>query len=399
LIFILNLPTTLVPAKQTISHKLHSSIGLLFGSAFVILGLTGALIVWINELDRMLNPDLLQVRPPPGMMVGAPLAVDSAQVQKLTEILSAESRYGRPSRLIFPEHAGDVVVAWYPPKAGMSDSMLTLDVVRQIMIDPATLSITGERNWGELGVSRRLLMPTLFHLHRYLIAGKIGKTIVGISGLVLLITAISGLILWWPKWNRKALRQALSISFGGSWARLNFRLHRTAGFFAAPVLMTLGFSGSYFNFPEVIVPIVSTVSKVNASNKLNNQSVAVATLISPKQAIQIAQALYPLARISRLSLPANSADPYEVRLRQPSEVRQGDGATRIIIDAGDGRVLRIRDPLRASAGDVFLDWQFPLHNGEAFGIAGRIFVSCFGVLPLLFFVTGLTMWRRRLFRH
>jgi uncharacterized iron-regulated membrane protein len=387
-----------VPAKLTINQRLHLWIGLVFGTVFVILGLTGALIVWMNELDRMLNPDLLQVQPPPGLMVGAPFVIDPTRVQKLTEFLSVEPLYGRPSRFIFPEHAGDVMVAWYPSKAGAASSMLTLKVLRQVMIDPATLKITGERNWGELGVSRRLLMPTLFHLHRYLVAGEIGQTIVGVSGLVLLISSISGILLWWPKWNRKALWQALSISFGGSWARLNFRWHRAAGFFAAPVLLIFGFSGSYFNLPNAIVPIVNAVSDVTPTVKLSNQSTLLGMSVSPARAVQIAQGRYPLARVSRLSLPSKTSDPYEVRLRQPNEVRQGDGATRISIDSGDARILRTLDPLHASSGDVFLAWLFPLHNGEAFGIAGRIFVSSFGVLPLLFFVTGITMWRRRRFR-
>ena len=111
--------------------------------------------------------------------------------------------------------------------------------------------------------------------------------------------------------------------------------------------------------------------------------------------MQAAQARYPDARISRIALPVKPSEPYEIRLRQADEIRKGDGATRITIDAYSGEALQVRDPLRAPGGDSFLNWLFPLHSGEAFGTAGRIFISCFGVVPLLFLVTGLGMYLKR----
>jgi uncharacterized iron-regulated membrane protein len=99
--------------------------------------------------------------------------------------------------------------------------------------------------------------------------------------------------------------------------------------------------------------------------------------------------------VSRIVLPARSGLPYEVRLRQPGEVRQGDGNTRVTVDGSTGRILRVRDPLRARAGDAFLDWQFPLHTGEAFGTAGRIIITVVGIAPAAFLVTGLAVWWQR----
>ena len=50
------------------------------------------------------------------------------------------------------------------------------------------------------------------------------------------------------------------------------------------------------------------------------------------------------------------------------------------------------DPLRAPGGDRFLAALFPLHSGEAFGTAGKVFISVLGLTPLAFFVTGLVVW-------
>jgi uncharacterized iron-regulated membrane protein len=144
--------------------------------------------------------------------------------------------------------------------------------------------------------------------------------------------------------------------------------------------------------PEWVAPAVKAVGPMAAGGKVTNRSDPSAARIAPAQALEHAQAVFPLARISRLTLPGSAKQPYEIRLRQEGEMRHGDGATRISIDAGDGTVLRAIDPLRAHGGDAFTGALYPLHTGEAFGNAGRAFISFYGFMPLAFFVTGLVVW-------
>lgn len=208
-------------------------------------------------------------------------------------------------------------------------------------------------------------------------------------------TALSGLLLWMPKPTLAALRQSLRISHGGSWPRFNYSFHRSAGFFAAPVLVVLGVTGCYFNLPKWITPVVASVATVAAADKVVNRSAPTVPSIGAGAAVAAARLRFPNARVSRVALPAGAAAPFEVRVRQPGEVRQGDGATRLSIDARDGAVLRVRDPLHAARGDTLLNWFYPLHTGQAFGSAGRVFISVFGTAPLLFFITGVALWWRR----
>ena len=53
------------------------------------------------------------------------------------------------------------------------------------------------------------------------------------------------------------------------------------------------------------------------------------------------------------------------------------------------------DPLAGKRGDAFLSWMFPLHTGDAFGTPGRIFISLFGLTPLIFMVTGVAVWLKQ----
>ena len=60
-----------------------------------------------------------------------------------------------------------------------------------------------------------------------------------------------------------------------------------------------------------------------------------------------------------------------------------------------GRVLAVRDWGRATAADGLLASMLPVHNGEAFGTAGRWAVCAAGLAPLALYVTGVRIWWRK----
>lgn len=371
---------------RTALVKLHLYIGLVFGLLFILLGLTGTVISWRDEIDKWLNPDLLEAASATRIPVGA------ATVESVTAKLMADPQYGKPNLLMLPTNEHDVFVAWYPikgPEAGPGRS-------RQVMIDPITLAVKGERFWGVPGLSRQQLMPTVFHLHRYLLSGETGKTIIGVTGMMLFISVVLGIVLWWPKLTRRALKQSVRITHGGSWSRFIYTFHRAGGIFVAPVLATIAFSGWYLNLPKWVTPIIGSVMTVSPPAKHHSDTPPPGThAITPAQAMTAAQKQFPGALVTRVSLPRKPGDAYEVRLRQDGEVRADSGATRLWLDAYTGRPLGVRDPRAAPSGDTFINWLFPLHTGEAFGTFGRAFITVFGLIPLAFAVTGVLIWWKR----
>ena len=387
------MPTSFLTAKAIKEglRIVHLWTGLVFGAILVVLGLTGVALAWMDELDGALNPTLLHAAPPNGVLAGTPLPMTPEAVQRIYDRLVRDSAYGKPSQLMLAAHAGEVAVAWYRP-AVKTTSSWRQDIARQVMVDPVTLNVTGERNYGEAGLSRPLLMPTLFHVHRYLLTGETGKFVVALTGVSALLTCLTGIVLWWPRLTARAFRHAVTVRFGGSWPAFNFQLHRAAGFFALPVLLVMAVSGIYFNMPSWVTPTVAAVSKWAPHPTAVNRSPAEAPRVPLSEVIAAAQARFPEARVGRVSVPQKASQPWEVRLRQEGEVRQGPGATRVSVDAGDASVLRVIDPVKAQGGELFFSWMYPLHTGEAFGLVGRAFISLYGLAPLMFFVTGLVVW-------
>ena len=375
-------------------RDIHLYVSLVFGAIFVMAGLTGVVIAWTHELDGALNPGLLHSRGADGQPDAAPTP---AQAQAAFDRLASAPGYGKPTMLMLPFEGDDVYVAWYR-KPNKDKGSFDNEISRQVMLDRYTLDILGERNYGEIGLSRELLMPTLFQLHRYMLAGEFGKTVIGISGLLLLLTSLLGFAMWWPKHTLASLRKSLSVRGGVTSRQFNYSFHRSAGFFMTPVLAVLGFTGMAMNLPDWVRPVVGAVSTLEHNGKVANGPAEGRKPISVAAALEIAQQRVPQGRLSRVTLGSAKA-PYEIRMRQAGEVREGDGNTRVSVDAFSGAVLRVRDPLTAASGDTFLNWQVPLHTGEAFGMAGRVLVSFSGLAPLAFMITGLVLWLGRRAMH
>jgi uncharacterized iron-regulated membrane protein len=69
--------------------------------------------------------------------------------------------------------------------------------------------------------------------------------------------------------------------------------------------------------------------------------------------------------------------------------------THLYLDQYTGRVLAAYDPKADGIGDTVLNWLVPLHDGKAFGMAGRITVMLLGLTPAVMFVTGFMRWAQK----
>lgn len=352
-------------------RRLHRWIALPLALFLIVQGVTGSAIAWMHELDVWLNPELMRV---------TPTETQSLSVPTLLAHLNASSDYANPSGIELPARMDEVIIASYK-----KDKAIT----RQVMVNPYTATIIGERNWGEIGISRPLLMPTLFLLHRQLLAGEVGKTLVSINGILLIILAASGIYLWWPLPRARAWLKAVTMSFQGSWRRINFSVHRAAGFYCAPLFIVMAVTGIYFNKPQWIIP---------TAEKMDQPTAVMHTNLTLEEILQVAQDKFPTARISRINFPKKSDGIYEIRLHQPGELRDGSGATRIRIDAIHGRIVKMHDPLTTTEWERMSGYFFPVHSGEIFGVVGKIVISLIGMMPLLFAISGITIWLRRISR-
>ena len=366
---------------------LHRWLGLSAGLFFVLQGLTGSLITFSPELDAWLNPGVLTA-PAPG---GPAISVDAA-------VAAAQAHTGRaPDFINLPGDYVEVYSAWYAAKPR---DRFSFAENTQVLIDPASGRILGSRVWGEPGLDRLHLMPMLFKFHYTMQAGWRGTLAVAILGSLVLVSLISGVVLWWPRSRaRGKWRAGFTWRGGGARFRQIFDWHRLAGIYSAAVLGGMVFTGLYMAWKIVLpdaakVPIlwVSTLADAPA---LKSQRDAQQAPISLQAAAGNALQAFPGARATRVRLPRTADGVIDVTLRQSGEWRKSNGYTRVMIDQYSGARLHVRDPYAVPAGDKFVEALFPLHSGEAFGAVSRVLVCSAGLLPGFLFATGLWMWLAR----
>lgn len=368
--------------------NVHLWLGLTLGLLLSIYGLTGSILVFHAEIDEWLNSDVCDVIPPE----------DAARYRPLAQIFDAgRTVLPASARLTFatyPRHAKSAFAQDYAVTAatGAVENW-------RVYVDPYTAQVTGKRL---MTVSDRWLPETfigfVFKLHyALLLPDGVNQIVVGVSAALLIISVLTGLIVWWPltgKWFK-----ALTIKRNASRERFNYDLHKTSGFYTTLVMLPVLFSGIYMVLPHNVVPVLEVFSPVTYRYWFRSTPKPQPP-ITLAEAITRAQALYPKGRPHWL-YAAYGADPqiatYTICLDDVD--RPGSLLQRVcvVMDRYTGNYLDIDDPalVDATAGEIFTHWQWPLHSGQGFGMTGRILVCLTGLACPVIFVTGVIRWLQK----
>ena len=355
--------------------RTHLYLGLFGGALFVLMSLTGSVLVFYKAIDEWLNP--------------AQLATSgSGPYKPLNEVLVTAQAAAPPGgwldSLELPSHEREVFHAWHRVPTDKRNHFRWY----QVIIDPYSGAVLSQdREWGGY------LVSFIYELHQSMLLDDPGETIVGFVAIFLLISIGTGLYLWWPRPGR--LRQAFMFVGGRSLIRRHYDWHKLSGMYSAMVLTVLAFTGVYLAFPTYVIPLVSLFSPVDdASDESTVQSrlVSGGVPVSVERVAGLAQSLFPDGRITSIGIPHEPTDVYHITMRRPGDVRASTGNSEVWLDQYSGAVLKVRDRRTFTAGDTFVAWLFPLHNGEAFGLIGRWIVFVCGFVPLILYVTALRVW-------
>jgi uncharacterized iron-regulated membrane protein len=367
--------------------KIHTYLGLGIGILLVLLGLTGSILVFYLQFDIWLNPDIEAVST-------APVSQQQDVFDQLHQQFPARTDSWRIEQ---PLHPGWPIMARYYTPVETRDLQFAPLIVT---IDPVTLQISSERFWGKFA------MTWIYNLHYTLLLDKVGKTFIGIIGLVSLISLISGMVLWWP--NCLKLQQVLAWRLRSSYAKKVFDLHILSGSYGFIVLLMLSLTGAALSLPTQTHQIISFFSPLASSPTISRSSQQQGNppVISADAAVKSALKLFPNAELRWVESPGRKKNSWRVILYQQGEPSRRFPRTQVWVNAFDGRIVASRDGLADKAGDKILNWLHPLHNGEAFGLTGRVIVFICGFVPLILFITGLLRWqqkqrarKRTAFRH
>jgi uncharacterized iron-regulated membrane protein len=342
----------------------HRYVALGLGALIVVIGATGASLVFRDELTAWFTPAVRVAPGPPaaGWYERVLAAVRASEPQaKFIDIA--------PSRR--DDHATEAIIRG--PRGE-----------RHLFVDPHTGKVVADsdRQW--------LPFATFFQLHKRLMAGDPGEYLVAAAGTALAFLAVTGLIMWWPR----KLKYAFRVRWSGNRLAVNFDLHRCAGAAFALFLLVNAITGVSMNLDEASKTLVNGVALSHGEpDPPPAMSNALAAMKPLDEIVAAAERAVPGGAVTRIAIRDGNV-PVVVRNVLPGD-NDTHGMNRIYVDAASATVLRASLLQRLPPGNAMFEWLYPLHTGKLLGTPYKVVLVLAGLVPLLSLVTGLIVWRSR----
>jgi len=336
--------------------NLHLCIGVAACAFLTVLSLTGAIIAFENELNRVVNPQLLKVHPHGQAL---PWELVRRRVEEATPAW-------RVQRIYMPASAEDSTYVRLVSRASGSTD--------EIYVDQYTGRVLGRKQLANP------LIWKIHELHINLAAANTGSEFVVWSCAGLLCLALTGLYLWWP---RKVFRFRTRAPF----ARANYDLHRSLGFWSSAVMLLFAVTGLNLH--------------IQTGGTLFQMMDAKATTVhvpghgtSVDELLQTAREMAPGAEAMRISF-WNDQRPVLVQLRFPEDHTPA-GRTNVTLDQHTGAVLSVVSSRTAPiVYTALVQWNRELHTGTILGWPSRVLMSFYSLLLSLLAATGPIIWANK----
>lgn len=378
---------------RRVCRSLHKWLGLGLGGLLLLLTLSGAALVCAQSFDRLFTPQRYAVT---GEQIAQPLAAYAAHAV-------AAVPGGVVVRMQFAKNAP--VVVWLrkmegAPQARHADtsnagntqprsehhhhaesdgkrSESKPGVFRpagfiKVYLDPPTGTILDVQN------PRAGLIGTLRAFHtNLLVQGPIGRNLIGCCGIILLLMALSGLLVWWPMVWQIALRFRRG-------PMLSLNLHQFIGAWIALPLALIAFTGIYLAFPQLLQPVLALFAP------MSHEVGRAAPLVTPH--LDADAAVAAIARHDQLQLREIAYPNRETKTWRIEADDAAGQADAFLIDDATGAASVAPQP---KSGDVITENLHNLHMNRSTGPVWSTIAVISGLSPLLFFVTGVLSWFNR----
>ncbi|RYY75596.1 MAG: PepSY domain-containing protein [Gammaproteobacteria bacterium] len=378
----------------------HRWFGLFIAVFLFIAGLTGAIIAWDHELDSVLNPGFYHAQNNESQ--------ESASAMQSPLELAAQFERENPDLFVtfmpLELEKDGALSAMIAPRPTADGKTPKLDF-NQVGINPYTAEVQAKREWGAISLARENILPFIYKLHYSLHLPDLGSLqtgilFMGIVGIVWLLDCFIALSISFP--SRAQWRKSFAFRWGASRQKVTFDLHRSGGVWIWVLLLIIAVTSVSMNLSsQVVRPVVSLFSTLTPSPfEQRTFGTPVEPKIGREAMVSRAQTQ---ANIQGIEAPLGgifySAETglYGVGFYAPGK-DHGDwglGNPWLYFDGKTGDYVGGTIPGTGSAGDIFMQLQFPLHSGRIAGTAGRVVVTVLGLAIAMLSVTGIIIWARK----
>ncbi len=362
--------------RQKLWLDVHRWLGIILLIPMAVLGVTGSAQVWPEETEALLNPSReVAASADPAALTATDVAAARA----------GASEYG-PLTVLEIGELGTPLVAHTAPYAEPLHG-IGGPVSRLIYVDPDSAQVI------DSAPSSGSFMWYMHFVHGLFLIPNGGRQVVGWMGWFLLVSSITGLVVFWPGMGRvvAALR----------WRKRDgkaMNLHRQSGFLLSLVIVVEAVTGAWISFPQAMASLVEPGVEQPQRRRPPGPGAGGEPLnVSDEawiDALAEAQIAFP-GRPKSIAAPSRKTGAWQVEL-----VGDGvDGSVSVPVNGGEitveEREQRAGPPSPSTRAGAIATVMRQLHYATIGGIIWQLLVFLSGFALTFLAVSGIYTWGKR----
>lgn len=372
----------------------HRWAGLTMTVFLIVVGLTGSLLAFKTDIERLICPRIYAT-PEPG--------VPQLDLAALAERAQALVPRGQVVTVMLT--APDQALVVFEPRRNPATGKPYELGFDQLFLDPWTGMELGRRlHWGDISEGPINFMPFVYSLHESLLLNSFGAWALGIVALIWTIDCFIGFYLtlpvksgaFWHRWRPSWLVKRKAGAF-----RLNFDLHRAGGLWVWAVLFVFAWSSVMLNLSPVYdsvtravfdyVPLGDTLKNIpQHPGEIPRLSFRDAQTVGRRLMAEQAHKVGFTVQSETIMYCMQGAYFYFVKSTR--DIRDRLPLTYVIFDQDTGKFIALVLPTGEHSGNTVSSWLYALHMADVFGFPYRIFVCVLGLVITMLSVTGVYIW-------
>lgn len=355
------------PRLYRVIWRWHFYAGLIVLPVLIVVALTGALLVFREELERKFDAAMLTVEP---------------QSQRM----SYDAQLANAAQTAPSDARATAMVVRGDPTLATQFAFFTKDGRNlNIFVNPYSGVVQGNYVYGSS------IFDLMLFIHRRLVGGTIGRIVVELATSWGIILAITGLYLWWPR-GRWKLTGVLLPSVRGKRYLVWRDWHVVPGFYVSLLAILVMATGLFYtmifgrNYQKLM-----DVTKSNPPSQANPPKSVRQEGLSPmplSDIIAIIERAQPEKEFY-IDLPNKEDDSFYVYAGSsdhPSTLSQ------FYVDQYSGKVIGFGSWRQLTALHKIQLMSYPIHVGSLYGWPTKILALLACLVIIAMGVTGTAMW-------
>jgi sulfite reductase (NADPH) flavoprotein alpha-component len=375
---------------KKIWFQTHWLLGISAGIVLAIVGVTGGMLSFEQQLLRAINPGVMSVTPHSTAMLTP---------AELLARVSDTAPDKRVTALVLSADPTDAVRLTFAPQ-GKAPAGRKGPRGETRYADPYTGELLGQPRGVEF-------FRTVRQIHRWLAADDIGKQVVGASTVALIVLALSGLYLRWPRrWSD--VRAWFTFRFAHKGRSFLWGMHSVVGTWVLIPYLLMALTGLYWSYDwyrNALFDMTGTSRPVvqgeprgdgeaRTGDERNERTQRTAAPIDIDALWQVFRSEAGAFESATLRLPERAGEALRIDYL-PRGAAHERASNRLLLDAASGAIKRHERYAEKPVGAQIMASIFPLHSGSFFGVGGVIALMIASLLMPLFAITGWMLYLDR----